>query len=125
MSVGSGTAAADAANLTLDTETASSLVALTGPAFADETFVVPFATLNQDAQPYYTHIGWSATYGSGTGNGDINEVGLWISDGTTNPSGDVAGPSPTRGPLAARKVLSGTIEKTADFSLEFRWIWMF
>ena len=114
----------DSTNTVLDNEDSTSLKALTSAAEGDKNGN-PFTGLGDTGLSYYTHVAWKCLYTSGEANGDIRELGLWIADGTSDPSGDVPAVSPTRGPLVSRKVLSGLIEKTTDISLEFIWVYIY
>jgi hypothetical protein len=123
---------ADTADEELDCELEDSLKAFTAAAAGDVdevlNEVLPFCGLGDTSESHYTHVAWRCLYASGEGNGNIRELGLWFADGTTNPEGDFTPSNPeglsVRGPLASRKVLSGVIEKTSAFALEFVWVWM-
>ena len=123
MTVGSGSTAANADDTELESEDTTSLKELL-QAHGDELGNA-FAGLGDTGLSYYTQIAWRVLYAAGEANGEIRELALWFADGATNPSGDHPTATPTRGRAASRKVLSGVIEKTGDFTLEFIWIYIY
>jgi len=129
-----------AGDLELNNEYANTFIELQSAVHKDQSGGL-FTGLSDLADAAYTQIAWRGLYSATQANTTINEVGLWIPAGTTNPEGNSihnADPSnlghiskdttqvmAERGPLVARKVLTSGIAKTSDFTLEFRWVWIF